>query len=644
MKKLTALLVLFSLAISIPLAYLMLRTYRSIEQEELSELRYFAETVFSLMETDLDELVSTEESRPIEAYHADYEGPGAVNHSLKPSYILAYMQNNPDGSFQTPIANTFDLLSNNQRIQIEKLKKINDAFNRIRFKLPGSTETSPHEQPAANESYDHLKFAEKYLRRGGNRPNDPYVRHKNRRIENLTARQILQVAQPDQRLALARLLEARRAIKDSDIMRTMIAHTIEDIERQTPFGFSGISGLESFQGIWLELMEETDELLVEIDPLQAVFLDDNHLYLFRRILLNNQLYCQGAVIKVYDLLAHLMRKYFSDQPMTRFTHLQLNASSGNQVLKTLRIGTVSRNPVFSLKRSFRRPFNFLQGSLTCDTVPSSPARASLNRIMLLLAATILIGLFAIYKSVHAVVELSERRSGLVSAVTHELKTPLSTIRMYIEMLEQGIARDQDQEQEYYRILDSETSRLARLISNVLEFAKLEKRQRRLSLTQGTLDEVLQEVSAIMQTPIQKSGFQLRIECEENLPACAYDREAMIQILINLIENSLKFGAQAPRKELLLRCVREGRRIHISLSDTGPGIPRHALKKIFGNLYRVDNDLTRTTGGTGIGLALVKSLVTAMGGRVRAVNNDGPGCTIIMSMPIAGKAQNTDRKA
>jgi signal transduction histidine kinase len=264
--------------------------------------------------------------------------------------------------------------------------------------------------------------------------------------------------------------------------------------------------------------------------------------------------------------------------------------------------------------------------------------------MLLLAATILIGLFAIYKSVHAVVELSERRSGLVSAVTHELKTPLSTIRMYIEMLEQGIARDQDQEQEYYRILDSETSRLARLISNVLEFAKLEKRQRRLSLTQGTLDEVLQEVSAIMQTPIQKSGFQLRIECEENLPACAYDREAMIQILINLIENSLKFGAQAPRKELLLRCVREGRRIHISLSDTGPGIPRHALKKIFGNLYRVDNDLTRTTGGTGIGLALVKSLVTAMGGRVRAVNNDGPGCTIIMSMPIAGKAQNTDRKA
>ena len=639
MKKLTALLVLFTLAISIPLAYLMLRTYRSIEQEELSELRYFAETVFSLMETELSELVSVEESRPIEAYHADYEGPGAVINSSKPAYIVAYIQNNPDGSFQTPMAGTFDLLSRKQRARIERLKKINDAFNRIRFKLPGDVASGPHEQHARDENYDDLKFAEKYLSRGGHRPDTLYARHTNRRVENLTAQQVLQFAQTDQRLALARLLEARRAIKDSDIVRIIVARTIEDAEKQTPFGFSGISDFEPFQDIWLELMEETGELLVEIDPMQAVFLDDNHLFLFRRILLNNQLYCQGAVIRVYDLLAHLMQKYFADQPMTRFTHLHLSATSGDRVLKTLRAGTVSFNPVFSLQHSFSRPFSFLHASLTCDTVPGSPARVSLNRIMLLLAATILIGLFVIYKSVRAVVELSERRSGLVSAVTHELKTPLSTIRMYIEMLEQGIARDQDREQEYYRILGSETSRLARLISNVLEFAKLEKRQRRLNLTQGTLDAVLEEVSAIMQTPIQKAGFQLRIEREENLPECAYDREAMIQILINLIENSLKFGAQAPRKELLLRCAREGRHVRISLSDTGPGIPRRALKKIFENFYRVDNDLTRTTGGTGIGLALVKILVTAMGGRVWAVNNDGPGCTIIISISIADTDRN-----
>ncbi len=631
MKKLTALLVLFSLAISIPLAYLMLCTYRSIEQEELSELRYFAETVFSLMETELDELVSLEESRPIEAYHADYEGPGAVKHSLKPSYILAYMQNNPDGSFQTPTAETFGILSTRQRAQVERLKKINDAFNRVRFKLPGSIEKSPQDQHARKKNNNHLRFAEKYLRRSKKHPGTLFVRHKSRRIENLTARQVLQIAQEDQRLALTRLLESRHGSDPA-----FISSPLGSAGKQPPFSVPGISGLEPFQDIWQELTGETDELLVEIDPMQAVFLDDNHLYLFRRILLNNERYCQGAVIKVYDLLAHLMRKYFSDQPMTRFTHLHLSAFSSDRVVKTLRAGTVALNPAFSLQRSFSRPFAFMHASLTCDMVPDSTARASLNRVMLLLAAIILIGLFVIYKSVRAVVELSERRSGLVSAVTHELKTPLSTIRMYIEMLEQGIARDQDREHEYYRILGSETSRLARLINNVLEFSKLEKRQRRLDLTQGTFDDVLKEINTIMQTPIQKAGFLLRIERENDLPACEYDREAMIQILINLIENSLKFSAQAPVKELLLRCMRKGRHVRISLSDTGPGIPRHALKKIFQNFYRVDNDLARTTGGTGIGLALVKSLVTVMGGRVRAINNDGPGCTITISMPVSDK--------
>jgi len=634
MKKLTALLVLFSLAISIPLAYLMLRTYRGIEQAELAELRYFAETVFALMETELGELVALEESRPIEAYNAHYDGPGAIQHSLKPPYILAYMQNNPDGSFQTPLAGMFDQLSAVQRSRIEKLKKFNDAFNRLRYELPDPLE-APRDQHAMGERHDRHAFAEKYLRHNGYRADTLYPRHGKRRFENLTPQQVLQVAQADQRLILARMLEARRAIKDSDIVRDIVARTIEDTQELAAFGLPDIESDEPFNDFWRVLLEEPDALLVEIEPMQAILLDDNHLFLFRRILLNNQLYCQGAVIRLYDLLAHLMRTYFSDQPMTRFTHLSLIAARKDRIIKTLRAGTVSLNPVFALQRSLPHPFSMLHASLTSDSVPQSAARTSLTRVMLLLAATILIGLGVIYKSVRAIVELSERRTGFVSAVTHELKTPLSTIRMYIEMLEQGIARSQDREHEYYRILGSETSRLARLINNVLEFAKLEKRQRRLNLTRGTFDDVCREAAAIMQTPIQKAGFVLRLEREENLPECAYDREAMIQILINLIENSLKFGAQSPRKELLLRCGREGRRVRISLSDTGPGIPRRALKKIFGNFYRVDNDLTRTTGGTGIGLALVKSLVAAMEGRVRAVNNDGPGCTIIITMPVAG---------
>jgi signal transduction histidine kinase len=203
--------------------------------------------------------------------------------------------------------------------------------------------------------------------------------------------------------------------------------------------------------------------------------------------------------------------------------------------------------------------------------------------------------------------------------------------MYIEMLEQGIARDPEREQEYFRILGSESSRLSRLINNVLEFSKFEKKQTRLDLREGTLEEVIQEVKEVMQEKLRQEGFSLKVEMEE-LPPFKYDREAMIQILINLIDNSMKFGKSMPNPEITIKVWPEPDRLKISVSDTGPGIPRHELKKVFDDFYRVDSDLARTTGGTGIGLALVKKLVTLMGGSVRAENNPGPGCTVTISLP------------
>jgi signal transduction histidine kinase len=108
---------------------------------------------------------------------------------------------------------------------------------------------------------------------------------------------------------------------------------------------------------------------------------------------------------------------------------------------------------------------------------------------------------------------------------------------------------------------------------------------------------------------------------------------MIQVLINLIENSIKFGRAAERKEIVIRTYSEGRWMKIAVSDFGPGIPRRALKKIFDDFYRVDDSLTQATRGTGIGLALVKKFIHLMGGRIRAENNTGAGCTILISLPL-----------
>jgi signal transduction histidine kinase len=103
-------------------------------------------------------------------------------------------------------------------------------------------------------------------------------------------------------------------------------------------------------------------------------------------------------------------------------------------------------------------------------------------------------------------------------------------------------------------------------------------------------------------------------------------------LINLLGNSIKFGKAAPVKKITLAVHHEDDGVNIHVSDTGPGIPGHELKKIFDDFYRVESPLSRTTRGTGIGLALVKKFVTLMGGTVRAENNTGPGCTIMISLP------------
>jgi signal transduction histidine kinase len=191
------------------------------------------------------------------------------------------------------------------------------------------------------------------------------------------------------------------------------------------------------------------------------------------------------------------------------------------------------------------------------------------------------------------------------------------------------------------ILGSESTRLTHLINNVLELAKLDKKQRHFQLKAGDLQDVFSETEAIMAPKIFQEGFELIMEPPQ-VPRFAYDREVLIQVLINLMENSIKFGKKAQQRRITVKATADSTWVSISVADTGPGIPKHALKKVFEDFYRVDNDLTRTTSGTGIGLALVQKFMVALGGRARAINNQGPGCTLTICLPLASPIQKSHR--
>lgn len=628
MNRLKLYILIFTLALAIPLGYFVVRTSLGLSQEEAAELRYFAEELFARMEMELDVFIEREESRAIDEYNYLARSVSGVSPlALPPTepFVLGYFQNNPDGTLHTPLAPIGTSVHPSKAELMAKLETINAQFNTKRGTATESPDfaPSPESEPEQAEIVEFQPpiFAERYLDFGSRTAKRSKLGQDKTRVREVPQKELLNVT-PQMGFGAYGQDEE---ILQFDLDRRAVHE--EDLPPEVPLARPGPS------------QAAKSGVDVEMDPMQSMALGDGLIYLFRRIMVNNQVFRQGVVIDVQKLMEHLVVSHFSGQPMSRFANLRIAAVDNSMdfavELARVSAGAISDNPAFILNRAFARPFDFLRATLACDDIPRSKGRATLRWMTIAVAAILLIGLASIYQSARVVVDTSQRRSNFVSSVTHELKTPLTNIRMYIEMLEQGMARTPQREQEYYRILGEETTRLSRLITNVLEFSRLESRRRKLDLTQGDFTDVLDKVRELMTEKLTKEGFTLVINEPTNLRTIAYDPEVMVGVLLNLMENSIKFGATGEEKRIVLSVVNVGNKVRIGVSDTGPGIPSHALKKVFDDFYRVEDEMTRSTKGTGIGLALVKRFVLAMGGTVRADNNKEAGCTITMTFPAKG---------
>jgi signal transduction histidine kinase len=219
-------------------------------------------------------------------------------------------------------------------------------------------------------------------------------------------------------------------------------------------------------------------------------------------------------------------------------------------------------------------------------------------------------------------ELSQKKNAVVSSVSHELKTPLTAIRMYGEILMEGWV-DEEKREGYYRHIHDESERLSRLIQNVLTLAQLEKSEWQSNLTVVDPVKLVSELAEKLRAQVKRAGFQLEVVTKgEPVPVQA-DQDALVQILINLIDNAIKFAADSRDTRIVLKVSQIGSETCISVRDFGGGIPPQELKKIFEKFYRVEDEMTRSTRGTGIGLALVSMLAKSMNATVDVRNRD-PG--------------------
>ena len=360
---------------------------------------------------------------------------------------------------------------------------------------------------------------------------------------------------------------------------------------------------------------------VRMGPMVGQLATANHLVLYRTVSIGDQAYVQGLMLDVAALVRWAGGRVLSDGDLASRARIALAGDAAEPGPGTYRY-------------PLAEPFAKIVTEVTLDPLPEKLGPVNLYSLSLLLAFASTFGLFALYRMVAVVVAYAERRNNFVSAVTHELKTPLTAIRMYGEMLRDGVVPEESKRQQYYEIMTAETERLTRLIQNVLELSQLEQQRRPMKIVAGEVVPVVEEVLDVLRPHAEGQGFTFLLRTEEDLPLVRYDRDALVQVLFNVVDNALKYSRKAARKEIVLSCRRQGDGVVLAVSDRGPGVARQHLKKIFEPFYRAEDELTRTAKGTGIGLALVRGLVERMGGTVAGRNSQAGGFEIEVLLPAA----------
>jgi two-component system phosphate regulon sensor histidine kinase PhoR len=292
---------------------------------------------------------------------------------------------------------------------------------------------------------------------------------------------------------------------------------------------------------------------------------------------------------------------------------------------------------FLYEESFGKTLYAWRVQIAPKNVAELRAQAETERLLgvLLIPVSIVIiavGLGVVFLSVRAERRASQLKSDFIANVSHELKTPLSLIRMFGELIATGKHKGEGSAREYGGIITRESERLAHLIDNVLDFARLERGKASYSFAEGRLDEVVERALDVCRYRLDKEKMRLRTEIDDDLPPVRMDEDAMALVLINLVDNAVKYAGEGG--EVAVRLSRAPGAVALQVRDKGPGISADEQQRIFERFYRATNARMRNVRGSGIGLALVKHIAEAHGGRVEVSSAPGQGATFTVFVPAA----------
>ncbi|MGI9223704.1 MAG: sensor histidine kinase [Woeseiaceae bacterium] len=378
----------------------------------------------------------------------------------------------------------------------------------------------------------------------------------------------------------------------------------------------------------------------EIDPFELKLLDSGHIVLFRKVWRDGERYIQGLLLDQEAFIQDAIGTGFRETALSTMSNLVV--AYEDDVIRVFSGRDGSRyasdyesfDGTLLYRNRLSAPLNSLELIFSINRLPPGAGASVLAWVTFILAVVFVGGFVVMYRLGLSQINLARQQQDFVSAVSHELKTPLTSIRMYGEMLKEGWA-DEEKRQSYYEFIHDESERLSKLIANVLQLARITRNDPQFDLKPMNVGELLSNVQSKISNQVERAGFELRVEGDDNSRRATInmDEDCFAQIIINLVDNAIKFSRDADSKVIEVNCKLTGDdNVAFAVRDYGPGIPRDQMKKIFQLFYRSESELTRETVGTGIGLAIVHHLTLAMNGSVDLVNAE-PGAEFRLRFPV-----------
>jgi len=383
----------------------------------------------------------------------------------------------------------------------------------------------------------------------------------------------------------------------------------------------------------------------EIDAFEMSLLGSGHFVLYRKVWRNGQRYIQGALLEPKALFHGIVETAFRDTALSQMSNLAV-AYQGNvfsafssQANQRYSSNAGKMQGTLLYQSRLTAPLSEMQLIFSINQLPAGPGAVVVNWVAAILVVILCGGFYLMYRLGLGQIHLARHQQDFVSAVSHELKTPLTSIRMYGEILREGWA-DESKKKTYYNYIHDESERLSRLINNVLQLARMTRNDLKVDLHPTKVAALMDGLKLKINSQIERAGFVLNITCDSNTRQLVINADAdfFTQIIINLVDNAIKFSAGSAQKTIDINCqLLRNNTIRFSVRDYGPGVPKDQMKKIFKLFYRSENELTRETIGTGIGLALVHQLTLSMKGDTDVVNQQ-PGAEFRVTFPLNTAAQ------